>query len=131
MRISDWSSDVCSSDLGPQKQRIHDIKKARPCPARPWIAGLRLGDDCGKLAFQRVHFLAALELQQFELRPVARFGIGDDSVDQLAERADADRKSVEEGNRVSVRVGLGGRRSAKKKNKNEHDSDNQNEKENN
>src|SRR3546814_14712965 len=34
MRISDWSSDVCSSDLGvrPAPARNHPFETVRPCP---------------------------------------------------------------------------------------------------
>src|SRR3546814_3670973 len=39
MRISDWSSDVCSSDLGlytvPQKPRAGGVKTPVPCPTPP------------------------------------------------------------------------------------------------
>src|SRR3546814_10506888 len=34
MRISDWSSDVCSSDLGAQRQRLTDIQQCSSAPGR-------------------------------------------------------------------------------------------------
>src|SRR3546814_10076033 len=34
MRISDWSSDVCSSDLGPSQQRRHNQADALARPRR-------------------------------------------------------------------------------------------------
>src|SRR3546814_19717886 len=107
MRISDWSSDVCSSDLAAGVELLgrraarHD-RGAYPrdpvglCrqylqrlgfPARQVLAGLSAGND----------------------RPAGasaqRCGRGD-------------RKSVVSGKSVSVRVDLGGRRSIKKKKNN-------------
>src|SRR3546814_3131680 len=66
MRISDWSSDVCSSDLG----------------------RLRFGEDRRELRLDAFKLLRALQLEQLELGLVARFGIGDDLVDQARQRAD-------------------------------------------
>src|SRR3546814_17891627 len=66
MRISDWSSDVCSSDLG----------------------RLRFGEDRRELRLDAFKLLRALQLDQLELGLVARFGIGDDLVDQARQRAD-------------------------------------------
>src|SRR3546814_18237702 len=107
MRIIDWSSDVCSSDLG---------------PARPLALVLDGLDDSAN-AEQRID---ARRLVRLELP-----GDGDDLVQQRAveaqprrrfaarhgesEREVADRKRVVEGKSVSVRVGLGGRRYIKKK----------------
>src|SRR3546814_20509369 len=99
MRISDWSSDVCSSDLNintaesnhdnivqthSYADRIETIDRAKDAglsPCSGLIAGLGESDE------QMVEALFAL-----------------------------DRKSVGEGKRVSVRVDLGGRRISKKKN---------------
>src|SRR3546814_21127233 len=49
MRISDWSSDVCSSDLFPAAGALH----ARPDPQRGTVRGMAQGsehgaDDCGQ-----------------------------------------------------------------------------------
>src|SRR3546814_11785666 len=87
MRISDWSSDVCSSDLR---------RRGRLGPdRRPRLAALlcQLG---GGLDGRFVRRGAATE---------------------LVERGDPrpDRKSVVSGKSVSVRVDLGGRRIIKKK----------------
>src|SRR3546814_11411151 len=110
MRISDWSSDVCSSDLlrhlgrgeafkrRRQERRrhlqiCHPARRHRRRPAagardrgahRPGDggSGTRLSDACGR---------------------AGRDG------------PDGDRKSVVEGKSVSVRVDLGGRRTIKKK----------------
>src|SRR3546814_15994127 len=89
MRISDWSSDVCSSDLGR-------------------VAGAAVG----------ARYVAGREgLDEGRVRPSA-VGPGDiEEVADLAEHADAGvdqnvgraRKRVGEGKSVSVRVDLGGR----------------------
>src|SRR3546814_20719422 len=75
MRISDWSSDVCSSDLGLR-------------PARPADRGGRRG--------------RAGAADARDGRCLGQFALG------------GDRKSVELGKSVSVRVDLGGRRIIKK-----------------
>src|SRR3546814_18604468 len=110
MRISDWSSDVCSSDLVAVEKL--DIEIA---------AGLFLG-DLG-LQFEPFGEGTALaperglqgDLRSLDLlrRRCRRRGGPDDS-----ERGQRARKSVVEGKRVSVRVALGGRRSIKKKKNN-------------
>src|SRR3546814_7994480 len=89
MRISDWSSDVCSSDLveGRRLQGGEDPRAGR-IDAR--AGGVALAQE-GR---QRLHLVA------------------------LQVIADPDRKSVVSGKSVSVRVDLGGRRIIKKKNKN-------------
>src|SRR3546814_20857298 len=90
MRISDWSSDVCSSDL-----RVH-----------PWLVGReedvggRSGDD---LPRQR---RGPREGEDGARMPLRRPGGGGGGQRFLQ----ADRKSVVQGKRVSVRVDLGGRR---------------------
>src|SRR3546814_16956932 len=97
MRISDWSSDVCSSDLLPARRsaRAYDAPprgRARrqhdPRDARRRSARARLGGNLSLLALCKLY-----------QRPPAR----------------RDRKSVVEGKRVSVRVDLGGGRIFKKK----------------
>src|SRR3546814_17698493 len=105
MRISDWSSDVCSSDLRLDQQR------------------LKLGAvDAGEIAEMAARD-AEVEDQGIAAEiPVGR-GLGrrdEDAArtfhDILGAEADvADRKSVVEGKSVSVRVGRGGRRIIKKK----------------
>src|SRR3546814_15841078 len=92
MRISDWSSDVCSSDLARQPARRQAEGELRPGPAgrshRPQGAQ-------GRLALVRGQLLPAL--------PPGGAASGED------------RKSVVSGKSVSVRVDLGGRRIIKKK----------------
>src|SRR3546814_12223423 len=92
MRISDWSSDVCSSDLlwsraGP----AGDAARPPPLPpVAPRAAQLRSAGDDPRLGEQR----------RLVVEGPAR-----------------DRKSVEKGKSVSVRVDLGGRRIIRNKNK--------------
>src|SRR3546814_10488230 len=93
MRISDWSSDVCSSDLNSGVV----LESAPGCLA---VAKSRTA------ALHQLHLLADRLNQGFYwpiLREVCR-GAGI-----------KDRKSVVEGKSVSVRVDLGGRRIINKK----------------
>src|SRR3546814_20818630 len=95
MRISDWSSDVCSSDL----------------LADPAVAGAALqagGDFQRRLVGQRQQALHHCG------QPHA-FGILGDAAGDAGGRIEGgDRKSVGEGKSESVRVYLGGRRTIKK-----------------
>src|SRR3546814_15490024 len=93
MRISDWSSDVCSSDL-----KGVDAAVAEQVDAH--LPGLETRRD-----EQRVHHV----LKQ-------RLGLGI-AQDRLRHRGAhrQDRKSVVSGKSVSVRVALGGRRIITKK----------------
>src|SRR3546814_12095432 len=94
MRISDWSSDVCSSDL---RRRI----------AGDRIRGRR----------QQLQRRAPAQFPVVERRRVAdaRELFGQSCAESAGIAAPADRKSVVKGKRVSVRVDLGGRRILKKK----------------
>src|SRR3546814_13246612 len=95
MRISDWSSDVCSSDL------IHRVEQyAFQNRAQPKGTGFTLKGSLGN-RFQRV----GTELQVYTLH-----------FEQLGILL-GDRKRVVWGKRVSVRVDLGGRSIIKKKTK--------------
>src|SRR3546814_13041732 len=103
MRISDWSSDVCSSDLSGRTARADDpvgSHRAHPSDAdrRPSLgAGLRHHRSNQGLIFS--------------WRSVAR---------KTGRRTmAADRKSDGKGKSVSVRVDLGGGRNMKKNNENE------------
>src|SRR3546814_12271009 len=89
MRISDWSSDVCSSDL--QWHRSQSLRR-RGC-------GNRNGQS-------RIRIFRRIEEQGRHL-------------DLRSARPMADRKSVVSGKSVSVRVDTGGRRILKKKTTNE------------
>src|SRR3546814_14355400 len=105
MRISDWSSDVCSSDL--RSLGEHDA---------------RLPGDVRRQeqVFQRLAgFLGGLVVDQLgKLEVGAHIGpVGHRAVDmaEMALQRRQDRKSVVSGKSVSVRVDLGGRRLIKKK----------------
>src|SRR3546814_18134342 len=101
MRISDWSSDVCSSDL---------------------YSGCTRDDFAAKNAAARAALEKFGELPQEVLEgtrrskfapPIARRGLQQRSDGSAAA---PDRKSVVQGKSVSVRVDLGGRSIIKKKN---------------
>src|SRR3546814_5392867 len=83
MRISDWSSDVCSSDLPTGSRRCRpSVFRRSPSPAAPMSAN--------RASLTRLQ--GGRRLPAYRTRPVG------------------DRKSVVEGKRVSVLVDLGGRR---------------------
>src|SRR3546814_15565329 len=92
MRISDWSSDVCSSDLGEFNDSSHGINRGRRLAAcvRTGTNGRGRERAAGR---SRVHHH------------------GGTAADGARRRQDrGDRKSVVWGKRVSVRVDLGGSR---------------------
>src|SRR3546814_18277619 len=111
MRISDWSSDVCSSDLGETyhfcSARCRERFEAEPArylaPAEP-----------GKPAAQR-HYCGDHPAH----KDVAGGGHHESAVKDLV-CGMRERKSVVEGKSVSVRVDLGGGRVMKKKNTNKN-----------
>src|SRR3546814_11297463 len=103
MRISDWSSDVCSSDL-----------HAQICGHWPEDAAAPLDDQCpagqGVIRDWNHHGYVQTERN-------VRF-LADDIVSAWKQIGDGkDRKSVVSGKSVSVRVDLGGCRIIKKTNK--------------
>src|SRR3546814_14316244 len=87
MRISDWSSDVCSSDL-------------------EWFRARRVRGAVIDGATRDAATIVRMRFPTF-----VRYRTPQDSVPRWR-----DRKSVVEGKSVSVRVDLGGRRIIKKKN---------------
>src|SRR3546814_15334714 len=111
MRISDWSSDVCSSYL----RRLHrravagvetdclEVREAPPDFAEPGLLGeaVAIGGDAVVLPPDGLEHMAIAHPQ---------LGIVGEA---LGTRRD--RKSVVEGKSGSVRVELGGRRVSKKK----------------
>src|SRR3546814_20662254 len=103
MRISDWSSDVCSSDLA---------SPITPPPMNASFTGMpRAGAKSGSPLRRFAHCRLRIGCDN---HPRA-FGnpVGRRASKHLA--ADQDRKSVVEGKSVSVGVDLGGRRFIKKK----------------
>src|SRR3546814_13468929 len=104
MRISDWSSDVCSSDLYLERGQ------ARPLAgkiARDAIADPDPGDHQRREPDEREELPHALDEAPRPRRAVAPV---------VDVPAGIDRKSVVSGKSVSVRVELGGRRIITKKN---------------
>src|SRR3546814_16213850 len=100
MRISDWSSDVCSSDL--------ELHSTSPNGVQGSLARLRA---------RRGHVVATVRGER-----IGSFGCVRRGTPRAAPlkggvvlRSSRDRKSVVEGKSVSVRVDLGGRSIIKKK----------------
>src|SRR3546814_14225116 len=111
MRISDWSSDVCSSDLC--RQLLHDGSgRTGRCRDSVPDAGVVARNtrcvDGGKLGPQIGPLLGGDRQGTHLSRQAERLG-----------RGQRDRKSVVSGKSVSVRVDLGGRRIIKKTKKNQ------------
>src|SRR3546814_16729849 len=103
MRISDWSSDVCSSDLSAGGCRAPRLRSAwrpdrRGRHEHPVARGPVVCAAAGRVA------RGAGALCRMLARP-------------LGHRAAADRESVVKGKSVSVRVDVGGRSIIKKKTK--------------
>src|SRR3546814_13490597 len=106
MRISDWSSDVCSSDLV-------DLSRIQPSGAAGADTEARhtdgavqvLRDSCAAEAAAGANARGSTVMPNLQNRIAIVTGA-----------APGDRKSVVSGKSVSVRVDLGGRRIIKKKN---------------
>src|SRR3546814_12016468 len=101
MRISDWSSDVCSSDLVQQ-----EVALARS------IDRMHLMADQGSDGVGRGDRNLTRVMHEFHRQRLDRGGERGREQQRLAP---LDRKSVLSGKSVSVRVDLGGRRIIKKK----------------
>src|SRR3546814_20528642 len=99
MRISDWSSDVCSSDLPDEGQEEHSAEE------QPAVLGC----------------VPVVKVDQHRDYPVIRTVVVEPQMAKLRKKlaTTVDRKSVVEGKSVSVRVDLGGRRIIKQKTYNE------------
>src|SRR3546814_14597830 len=104
MRISDWSSDVCSSDLFGLQAGLftRDIHKVLEAWDHPDVGGIVVND------------VSSYRVDNMPYGGVKDSGLGREGVRFAME--DIDRKSVVEGKRASVLVDLGGRRILKKKN---------------
>src|SRR3546814_14279965 len=96
MRISDWSSDVCSSDL---------VRVARSIDAPQWPK-LRIATTASVMLG-----IFSVVLAKFQ-RQLPEFAFELTTGDKATQ---IDRKSVVEGKSVSVSVDLGGRRLIQKK----------------
>src|SRR3546814_17446201 len=120
-RISDWSSDVCSSDL---------VALATGAAKGMGLATARMFAESGAsvVLADLDGDLAAKEAERIVLEGGAAIGIACDVAEEaqvaamvdraVAEYGRLDRKSVESGKRVSVRVDTGVRSLIKQKNKN-------------
>src|SRR3546814_17031418 len=107
MRISDWSSDVCSSDL------VDDIEGTGDLGVRLRAQLLDLGAHVVEVLRHFAGFVDGVEAVGGDLGAVGHVLDSSDEVgDRVAERQ---RKSVVSGTSVSVRVDPGGRRSIKNK----------------
>src|SRR3546814_10972498 len=100
MRISDWSSDVCSSDLSGRTEAAHAGDGGTSRQHRG--AGNGTGGTDGRAG-------AKLRRAGDEAGGDAR------TADAATDQRERERKSVVEGKSVSVRVDIGGRRLIKKK----------------
>src|SRR3546814_12651845 len=118
MRISDWSSDVCSSDLRLRHlalglRRGLQLRLARQQRAKTIPLAVQCGGSGDKVvALQRDTCAQHGEIAQL-IAQAGRLGLEGRNRDLQQQ----DRKSVGEGKRVSVRVDIGGRRLIKKKKK--------------
>src|SRR3546814_13807813 len=104
MRISDWSSDVCSADL----RVIGDVDTARsPCCRQ----------CCAAQQFTPFHIHVSCPPEKIQLAGLSAYTKWPPTL-QVGSTHFAfgpDRTSVVEGKRVSVRVNIGGRRILTKK----------------
>src|SRR3546814_19861893 len=102
MRISDWSSDVCSSDLRPSLRGAEGDAAIQSGARPPLDCFARATREFILRACKAVEGLAMTKF--LPTSPAPRPSIP----------ASGDRKSVVQGKRVSVRVDLGGVRNIKK-----------------
>src|SRR3546814_16648545 len=118
MRISDWSSDVCSSDLCVQPVgRVFDHRLQPPLKRRQRAGqflqrGRRIARRRDKACVQLRY------LRLYAIARVLRAGAGKRGAPHPGQQPD--RKSVVTGKSVAVRVDLGGCRILKKKKSKTH-----------
>src|SRR3546814_18310159 len=114
MRISDWSSDVCSSDLELAVERILSGKDgSRDAAIGEDASKPSLADLERKLELGSTPGVAAEEMNEKS----ASNGADTDIANPRGEKGAGDRKSDVQGKSVSVRVDTVGRRIIKKKKK--------------
>src|SRR3546814_17953292 len=94
MRISDWSSDVCSSDLGRE------------------AGAYRRSESRRSRLFRALEYPGCGIVQVSARRSRADYP-GSGEIRHAIDRRDRDRKRVVQGTSVSVRVDFGGRRMLK------------------
>src|SRR3546814_20774758 len=120
MRISDWSSDVCSSDL--MTLFTPALKPLLQAPGALLAPGIY--DSFSALIAQQAGFKAAyLSGASIAYTRLGRSDVGlttytevEQTLSRISDRVQLDRKSVVSGKSVYVRVDLGGRRIFKKTN---------------
>src|SRR3546814_14656879 len=125
MRISDWSSDVCSSDLEvPLRQAWRNEHKFTDCCFLQGCSHQRCDEQSGNvgslICSTRNHLGAPVAVGcPVSRRLVHAISLGPRLVTgqnaKAAARATADRQKAEEGKRVSGRADLEGRGTKKKK----------------
>src|SRR3546814_17702745 len=118
MRISDWSSDVCSSDLAYIAHRADWLADPVHWAERTRSIEERLSDALHASLTQRFVDKRTTILMRRIGADVSALPVVVDDAGEVLVEDHPDRKSVVEGKSVSVRVDLGGRRIIKKKNKN-------------
>src|SRR3546814_10965309 len=112
MRISDWSSDVCSSDL---LDSWISGRKAFQSQTRQNLPRFEVED--GRIKLNPLGDWTKTDLEAyFEEHKLPRHPLEAEGYLSIGCEPCTDRKSVVEGKSVSVRVDLGGRRIIKKKN---------------
>src|SRR3546814_17344937 len=104
MRISDWSSDVCSSDLGGLRRR---------CGARPWQGKAPPAAPHGRS--QGLRLLSPFPNCSQANQPLPISSHSDPPYLKGLNTPQRDRTCEVRGKSVSVRVGFGGRRIIKQK----------------
>src|SRR3546814_20268811 len=114
MRISDWSSDVCSSDLA--LALLHALAEELEIGTRGSLGIADFTQQVAKMRTIRQHiflgaFMFTLDYDGDRTQPLV---VGELQFVSIL-HDDVDRKSVGSGKRVSVRVDLGGVRIIKKK----------------
>src|SRR3546814_12338144 len=112
MRISDWSSDVCSSDLTTAKCRRHLRRLAAP-EEIAYDEAAATGELCPPLRHVEIETAAKIAVDALKSEA------SQDGVQRGGEflAIAGDRKSGVEGKSVAVRLDLGGCRIIKKKTK--------------
>src|SRR3546814_17580941 len=107
MRISDWSSDVCSSDLS----RTRLARRSRGAGARPHQSHQPGAAPYFSASHHRLPRRTTIHID--DRTPARRPWC--DNPGPAPDRRPKDRKSVGKGKSVSVRVDLGGSRKLKQK----------------
>src|SRR3546814_14210975 len=114
MRISDWSSDVCSSDLAFLKDRfvLVDYEESGPTGQRTFVGRIAIDGEERSVSGRGNGLISSVVVA---LRDACGVALDVADYNEHALGQGSDRKSVVSGKSVSVRVALGGRRILKKK----------------